>query len=58
MSKIGKIISIKSKEVDWSEIIPNKSMTIEESIEQIKSRFKYEDDKTIMNDMIQKLKDE
>jgi len=56
----SKIISIKTKEVDHSVVvpIPNKSISLEESIEQIKSRFKYEDDKTIMNDMIQKLKDE
>lgn len=56
----SKIISIKTKEVDHSVVVglPNKSISLEESIEQLKKSFQHEDDKTIMNDMIQKLNDE
>jgi hypothetical protein len=52
---MNKIISTKIKEVDQSNVVSNKPMTIEESIEHIKKSFQYEDDKTLMNYMIQKL---
>ena len=48
---IGTIISTEIKEVDYSNVVP-KFMSIEESIENIKKRFEFEEDKTLMNKLI------
>ena len=52
---IGKIISIQHKEVDHSEVVPITQMSLEETIEEIKLRFQYEEDKTMMNKIIAEL---
>jgi hypothetical protein len=51
---IGKIISTQIKEIDYSNVVPN-FMSIEESIEKIKKAFQFEEDKTLMNKLIEEL---
>jgi hypothetical protein len=53
---IGRIISTQIREIDHSQVIPNEHISIEESIELIKDRFKFEEDKTLMNKMIEELR--
>ena len=50
---IGRIISTQIKEIDHSQVIPNEDISIEESVELIKDRFKFEEDKTLMNKIIE-----
>ena len=51
---IGKVISTQIKEIDYSNVVPN-FMSIEESIENIKKSFQFEEDKTLMNKLIEEL---
>jgi hypothetical protein len=51
---IGKIIYTQIKETDYSNVVPN-FMSIEESIEKIKKSFQFEEDKTLMNKLIEEL---
>ena len=51
---IGRIISTEIKETDYSNVVP-KFMSIEESIENIKKSFQFEEDKTLMNKLIEEL---
>lgn len=51
---IGRIISTEIKEIDYSNVVP-KFMSIEESIENIKKSFQFEEDKTLMNKLIEEL---
>lgn len=47
----GRIISSNIIEMDYSKIVP-KFLTIEESIENIKNSFRFEEDKTLMNKIV------
>ena len=51
---IGRIISTEIKEIDYSNVVP-KFMSIEESIENIKKSSQFEEDKTLMNKLIEEL---
>jgi phage FluMu protein Com len=42
------------KKIDYSNVVPN-FMSIEESIENIKKSFQFEEDKTLMNKLIEEL---
>lgn len=48
----GKIIDTKIKEIDQSRVTVQNTMTLEETIEQIKEMCQFEEDKTVMNQMI------
>ena len=52
---IGKIIDIKMKEIDVTEINQPGDLSTQEMIDEIKERFKFEDDKTQMVEMIDNL---
>jgi hypothetical protein len=52
MIVIGKIIEIRIKEVDFSEVQSNKPMTNEEMVEALKEQYRFEDDKTELNERI------
>ena len=55
---IGRIIDIQVKEIDKS-FVPNvNNMTLEERIEYVKSLFTFDEDKTLMNQMIEELKNQ
>ena len=55
---IGRIIDIQVKEIDKS-FVPNvNNMTLEERIEYVKSLFTFDKDKTLMNQMIEELKNQ
>jgi hypothetical protein len=55
---IGRIIDIQVKEIDKS-LVPNiDNMTIDEKIEYVKSLFTFDEDKTLMNQMIEELKNQ
>lgn len=47
----GNIISTQIKVIDYSNVGPN-FMSIEETIENIKKSFQFEEDKTVMNKLI------
>ena len=51
---IGRIISTQIKEIDYSNVVPN-FMSLEETIAEIKKRFEFEEDKTMMNKIIEEL---
>jgi hypothetical protein len=55
---IGRIIDIQVKEIDKSFVPNTDNMSLEESIEYVKSLFEFEEDKTIMNKMIEELKNQ
>jgi hypothetical protein len=55
---IGKIISTRIIEVDQSLVTNTDNMSMEEKIEHIKTLFEFEDDKTIMDKMIEELKNQ
>jgi len=55
---IGRILDIRVKEIDKSFVPNTDNMTIEESIEYVKSLFEFEEDKTIMNKMIEEIKNQ
>ena len=56
---IGRIINTqKIKEIDKSFVPNTDNMSLEESIEYVKSLFEFEEDKTIMNKMIEELKNQ
>lgn len=48
----GKIIDKKIKEIDQSRVTVQNTMTLEETIERIKEMCQFEEDKTVMNQMI------
>ena len=52
----GRIISSNIIEMDYSKIVP-KFLTIEESIENIKNSFRFEEDKTLMNKIVKNFLD-
>ena len=52
---IGRIIYSEIKEIDYSIITNTDGMSIDEQIEYIKDLFEFEEDKTIMNQMIEEL---
>ena len=52
---IGRIIYSEIKEIDHSIVTNTDDMSIDEQIEYIKDLFEFEEDKTIMNQMIEKL---
>ena len=52
---IGAIISTEIKEVDKSKVVPTTQMSLEETITEIKKRFQFEEDKTMMNKIIAEL---
>jgi len=52
---IGRIIYSEVKEIDHSIITNTDDMSIDEQIEHIKSLFEFEEDKTVMNEMIKEL---
>ena len=52
---IGKIIATRSREIDHSRGTVNNVMTLEETIEQIKDMCEFEEDKTLMNSMIEEV---
>jgi uncharacterized Zn finger protein len=54
--KIGTIIDIRFKEIDESIIIPNELLSLEKQIENIIIAFEFEDDKTQMYELIEKIK--
>ena len=51
---IGRIISTQIKEIDYSNIVPN-FMSMEETVENIKKSFQFEEDKTLMNKLIEEV---
>ena len=53
--KIGRIIYSEIKENDHSVIRNTDDMSIDEQIEYIKGLFEFEEDKTVMNEMIKEL---
>ena len=53
---IGRIIDIQVKEIDKSFVPNTDNMTIDEKIEYVKGLFKFDEDKTLMNQMIEELK--
>jgi hypothetical protein len=55
---IGRIIDIRVKEIDKSFVPNTDNMTIEESIDYVKSLFEFEEDKTIMDKMIEEIKNQ
>ena len=55
---IGRILDIRVKEIDKSFVPNTDNMTIEESIDYVKSLFEFEEDKTIMNKMIEEIKNQ
>jgi hypothetical protein len=52
---IGRIIYSEIKEIDHSIITNTDDMSIDEQIEYIKGLFEFEEDKTVMNQMIGEL---
>ena len=50
-----RIIYSEIKEIDHSIITNTDDMSIDEQIEYIKSLFEFEEDKTVMNEMIEEL---
>ena len=52
---IGRIIYSEIKEIDHSLITNTDDMSIDEQIEYIKGLFEFEEDKTVMNEMIKEL---
>jgi len=52
---IGRIIYSEIKENDHSIITNTDDMSIDEQIEYIKGLFEFEEDKTVMNEMIKEL---
>jgi hypothetical protein len=52
---IGRIIYSEIKEIDHSIITNTDDMSIDEQIEYIKDLFHFEEDKTVMNQMIEEL---
>jgi hypothetical protein len=52
---IGRIIYSEIKEIDHSIITNTDDMSTDEQIEYIKDLFEFEEDKTIMNQMIEEL---
>jgi len=55
MRVIGKIIAAKIVERDLSEVVNNDELTTEELIEEIMERYKYEDDKSEMYEVIEEV---
>lgn len=55
MTIVLKIIKTKIVEHDHSTIVNNKPLTQEEAVEEIKEQYKFEDDKTEMNEKIKKI---
>ena len=51
---IGTIISTQIKEIDYSNVVPN-FMSTEETVENIKKSFQFEEDKTLMNKLIEEV---
>jgi hypothetical protein len=52
---IGKIIATRIREIDHSRVNVTNTMTLEESIEHIKDMWEFEEDKTLMNKMIEEV---
>jgi hypothetical protein len=50
-----KIIDSKIREVDFSLPVSNNPMTKEEAIKEIKEQYRFEDDKTRMNELIKQI---
>lgn len=50
-----KIIEEKIKEIDFSKVQTDKPLTKKQTIKQIKEMFKFEDDKTLMKEMIKQI---
>lgn len=55
MKVIGKIIETKIVERDLSEVVSNNELTTEELIEEIMGRYRYEDDKSEMYEVIEEV---
>ena len=55
MKVIGKIIETKIVERDLSEVVNNDELTTEELIEEIMGRYRYEDDKSEMYEVIEEV---
>jgi len=55
MKIIGKIIETKIVERDLSEVVSNDELTTEELIEEIMERYRYEDDKSEMYEVIEEV---
>ena len=52
---IGKVIETKIAERDLSEVVNNDELTTEELIEEIMERYRYEDDKSEMYEVIEEV---
>ena len=52
---IGKVIETKIVERDLSEVVNNDELTTEELIDEIMERYKYEDDKSEMYEVIEEV---
>ena len=55
MRIIGKIIAAKIVERDLSEVVNSDELTTEELIEEIMERYRYEDDKSEMYEVIEEV---
>ena len=55
MRIIGKVIATKIVERDLSEVVNNDELTTEELIEEIMERYRYEDDKSEMYEVIEEV---
>ena len=55
MRIIGKVIAAKIVERDLSEVVNNDELTTEELIDEITERYKYEDDKSEMHEVLEEV---
>jgi hypothetical protein len=56
MTIVLKVIDKKIVEKDFSLVISDKPLTSEEAIEEIKKQYRFENDKTEMNEKIKEIK--
>jgi len=55
MNKIGKIIEAHIVERDLSEVVNNDNLTVDELIDEITERYKYEEDKSEMFEVLEEV---
>jgi uncharacterized protein YueI len=55
MTIVLKVIDKKIVEKDFSLVVSNKPLTSEEAIKEIKEQYRFEDDKTEMNEKIKEM---